>query len=116
MSHGSWVAARDGGPAPLAGSPPRASVTAARLSSALLACRNRGLTVIVESVLSLSELRCRPWAAAGPCPVNGHGESARRHAGRHSPSVVLAITSLRLFYVKAVAYRTSVSVSANKRT
>src|SRR5580692_1111832 len=53
MSQGSCVAAREGVPPP-ARSPATASVVAAaRASSALLICRSRGLTVIVESAFLL---------------------------------------------------------------
>src|ERR1700733_14501011 len=117
MSHGSCVAACDGVPAPPASSPPRASVTAAaRVSSAFLVCRNRGLTVIVESALSFPRIRRRSLAGGYPRPFCGHDESARRHAGGPSPVPVLAITSLRYHGEKAMVYRASVSVSANKMT
>src|SRR5579859_7609861 len=113
MSHGSCVAAREG-VAPPASSPPSARVAAATVSSAFLVCRNRGLTVIVDPVLSsLPRAFLTFWAAAEI------GRSARqRHAsapvGGLPPLLVLAITSIRLYGIKPMAYRTSVSVNANK--
>src|SRR6185437_11905936 len=42
--------------------------------------------------------------------------SPEEHARKRPPLTVLAITSLHLMVVKALLYRTSVSVSANKKT
>ena len=104
---------------PAAMRPPRASVAAAAsVSRAFLVCRNRGLTVIVEPVLpSLPRAFSTCWAAAGysPSRSTGRWKPCLAHAGRQPPLSVLAITSLRYTGAKAVVYRTSVSVSANKR-
>src|SRR5277367_3961042 len=81
MSQGSAVAALDGDAAPPASRPARAKVTAAAMaSSALLAGRSRGLTIIVDSALSFPESavvpwrlppRTRPFAVSGPRPTPG---------------------------------------------
>ena len=83
---GPCVAARDGVPAPPASRPPTASVAAAAtVSSAFLICRNRGLTVIVESahpsenlLLPLGGCQPRPTGMTKSCERTRTAKTAGR--------------------------------------
>src|SRR5258707_2511201 len=120
MSLGPWLAARDGVPAPAGSSPPRASAAAAAtVGSAFAGCRNRGLTVIVESALPAESplpLPSRGGRRGGPSLSGGHAGTMRARAGRPPPLVMLAITSLRFSGANAVLCRLPMTVGANKET